>query len=55
MRSSWERFMNLEPDLCNRSERENNLLFDDHHWWKRAALAYSKDPPTPIYVSYNNE
>ena len=48
----WEKLMEIEPDLVNRSMAENeNRDFQDHYWWRRIAATVGEDEPDPIYVT----
>ena len=50
LQKSWERFAIREPEIYDKSMRENNDNFRDHAWWGRAALRYIEAPQDLIYT-----
>ena len=50
LQRSWDHFAIKEEETYNRSLNENNDMFRDHNWWRRAGLKCIEDPPVPFYT-----
>ena len=46
----WTKMEIKEPEIHRKSTEENDNIFDDHRWWKRAALFLENPRPDSIYV-----
>ena len=46
----WAKMEIKEPEIHQKSTEENNNIYADLAWWKRAALFLEKPRPDPIYV-----
>ena len=46
----WTKMEIKEPEIHQKSTEENNYIFADHAWWKRAALFLENPRPDPTYV-----
>ena len=46
----WQKIEEKEPELHERSMRENHSLFADHKWWTRAATIVEAGMPDPMYT-----
>ena len=46
----WSKMELKENEIHRKSTEENNNIFADHYWWKRAALYLERPRPNPIYT-----
>ena len=51
----WNKMGEREPEIYNKSMRENNSPFLDHSWWKRVATVTEEGEPNPRYIQSDNE